>query len=143
MLDEVLVVFARSRRLKRLPCKDVTDSVEAISPQARKVRSRILFGEGTLMKGYIVAIEEVGGNVRWLIGFAGKFGVSGEVDATEDDLTAMAITKLAVFNQQAKRRHDLFCSIDVFVDVERAGWGRNGETGKSPGKPSKLAGDNT
>jgi hypothetical protein len=98
MLNKVLVIFSRSCRLDRLPRKDVSDGVEAESSETCKVRSRIVFGERTLVEGYVIAVEEVDRSVRGLVGLAREFGIGSNVDAAENDLTTMTVTELAILD---------------------------------------------
>jgi hypothetical protein len=70
------------------------------------VQRRIFFGEGPAVELDIVAVEEAVGDVRGLVGFAGVLGVAGDVDASKDYLSPMAVSKLAVFDLETERRHD-------------------------------------
>lgn len=56
----------------------------------------VFFGEGPAVELDIVAVEEVRGDVRRLIWLAGVLGVSGDIDASQHDLTPVSVSKLAI-----------------------------------------------
>jgi hypothetical protein len=63
------------------------------------MHSRVLLWERPLVKGDIIAVEEVGADVRRLIGFAGELRIASNVDAAKHDLTPMAIAELTVLDE--------------------------------------------
>jgi hypothetical protein len=58
-------------------------------------------------EAHIVAVEEVIGHMRGLVGIAGVLGFAGDVDAAENYLPALAVAKLAVFDREAEAAHCL------------------------------------
>lgn len=102
----LLVVYAWTFRLDGLPREYVPNGIVAIPPKSGEVDVRIVFGEGTLVKADIVAVEEVVGYLCWLVkGFTGIFGVGCHIYTAENDLSARWVDKLAVFDQKAERSH--------------------------------------
>lgn len=67
------------------------------------------FGERSSCEPDTVAVEEVLGHVGRLVGYAGVLGIAGDVDASEGDLAAVGVSKLAVFDNQSKAGAGHFC----------------------------------
>lgn len=101
----LFVVLAWPRVLYGLPCEDVAYGVVAPTPQPREVRGRILQGEGPVYKGHVVAVKEVFGYMRRLVGSGGTLGISGTVDAVQRDFAVLGVAECSSVDTQPNRRH--------------------------------------
>jgi hypothetical protein len=126
LIDPGLVVDARPGGLDGLPGEDIADGVVAAPFQAREMEMGVVFGKWPADKADVVAVEEVVGHVRGLVGLAGVLGFAGDVDAPEDHLAAVAVAELAIFDRQAQVCHGL-CSRQVSARSRRQVW--NDEVG--------------
>ena len=53
----------------------------------------------------VVAVEEVIGYVRGLVGLAGVLGFAGDVNASENHLPALRVAEFAIFDCKTKAGH--------------------------------------
>lgn len=106
MADPLLIVQTRALGLDSFPGENVSDGIVPVSSESRKVDMGVVLGEGPLVKGDVIAIEEVVSDLRGLIfGLAWVFCVACDVDAAEDDLAAHVVDELAVLDEKAERSH--------------------------------------
>jgi hypothetical protein len=105
MLYPLLVIPPRPSMLYRLPGVDVSDGVVAPAAQPGKVSGSILYGEGPVDEGDVVAVEEAVGDVRRLVGGRGELGVGGAVDAVESDLAVLVVAEGPPLDAQTEGRH--------------------------------------
>jgi hypothetical protein len=69
------------------------------------LRVGVVLGEGPVVEGHAVAVEEVVGVLGGLLRLRGELRVAGEVDAAQDDLPAVAVAELSILDGQAERGH--------------------------------------
>ncbi len=105
MLYPFLVVLSRALVLDSFPGEDVADGVVAEFLEAGEVDVCVFDGKRTLMEVYVVAVEEVVGDVGGHIGSRRIFGVAGDVDAAESYLAAVGVFEVAVFDGEAEGGH--------------------------------------
>ena len=104
--NEVLVVATRPGSLERLPSEDIANRVVTPATQAGEVRVCLVLGEGSLVKGDRVAVEEVLFDMGELVGVAGQLAITSDIDAAKYDGAAVLVAELAVLDGQSKLRHD-------------------------------------
>ncbi len=66
---------------------------------------RLGLGEGPADEADGIAIEEVVGHVRGLVGVVGVLGLAGDVDAAEDHLAALPVAELAILDRETEAGH--------------------------------------
>jgi hypothetical protein len=101
MLDPGFVIFARTSMLYRLPCEDVSESVEAISTNSCKMPMSLVDRKRPADKRYVVSVEEAFSDVRAEIGLSRHLGVRSHVEAAKPDLTIRWVAKRAPFNPES------------------------------------------
>lgn len=102
MLDPGFVIDPRAGRLNGLPCEDIPERVVSIPPESREVLMCIGKRKRPRMELNGVALEKVVGDVGGLVGGAGVLGITCAIYSPENDLSAVGIAELAVFNRQPK-----------------------------------------
>lgn len=114
-----LVVLAGSSRLNRLPCEYISNGVIAVALQSRKVDMSIFFSKGSAVKFDVVSVEEILGDMGGDVWRTGEFRVPGDVYTAKEDMPAIVVPELAIFDSQSKSRHNraerMFCRGIEFV----------------------------
>jgi hypothetical protein len=103
--DPGLVVDARAGGLDGLPGEDIADGVVAVALQAGEMEVGLVAGEGPADEADVVAVEEVVGHVRRLMGPARVLGFAGDVDAAQNDLPAVPVAELAILDDETEAGH--------------------------------------
>jgi hypothetical protein len=106
VLDKILVVAARARRLDRLPRKHVADRVEPVAAQAGKVARRVRRRKGPPAEPDAVAVEKVARRVRRRVRLVRQLGVARDVDASQHHLPPTAVAELPIFDGEPDRHRE-------------------------------------
>lgn len=101
MTDPLLVIFSWSSMFDSLPSEDIADRIVTPSRQPCEMCMSVGQGEWASDKGDIVTVEEVVGNVGWLVRHGRKLCICSSVDTMQSDLAVVLVAKGAAINAEA------------------------------------------